>query len=63
MEKTIKKGETVYGLIGSNSNSYESIKGQVQQHFIRKHLKEQNQKRINLIHFDFSTNRNSILVE
>lgn len=24
--RTIKKGETVYGLIGSNSNSYESIK-------------------------------------
>jgi len=24
--KTIKKGETVYGLIGSNSNSYDSIK-------------------------------------
>jgi hypothetical protein len=30
MEKTIKKGETVYGLIGSNSNSYESIKVKVQ---------------------------------
>jgi hypothetical protein len=28
--KTIKKGETVYGLIGSNSNSYESIKVKVQ---------------------------------
>jgi hypothetical protein len=28
--KTIKKGETVYGLIGSNSNSYDSIKVKVQ---------------------------------
>ncbi|MFA9192028.1 hypothetical protein AAGV28_11680 [Flavobacterium sp. FZUC8N2.13] len=28
--RTIKKGETVYGLIGSNSNSYESIKIKVQ---------------------------------
>jgi hypothetical protein len=25
-----QKGETVYGLIGSNSNSYESIKVKVQ---------------------------------
>jgi hypothetical protein len=28
--KTIKKGETVYGLIGSNSNSYDSIKVKAQ---------------------------------
>jgi hypothetical protein len=28
--KTIKKGETVYGLIGSNSNSYDSIKVKTQ---------------------------------
>jgi hypothetical protein len=28
--KTIKKGETVYGLIGSNSNSYDSIKVKMQ---------------------------------
>jgi hypothetical protein len=28
--KTIKKGETVYGLIGSNSNSYDAIKVKMQ---------------------------------
>ena len=28
--KTIKQGETVYGLIGSNSNSYDSLKIKVQ---------------------------------
>jgi hypothetical protein len=28
--KTIKKGETIYGLIGVNSNSYDSIKIKMQ---------------------------------
>jgi hypothetical protein len=30
MENNQKKSETVYGLIGSNSNSYDSIKVKVQ---------------------------------